>query len=104
VANYTVDIKALISITVEADSPEQARDRADTFVEAISPTENEALGYSETIGFSISPNGVWTVDGKSDVEEREDEGCATCAEAIETRLLPCDECGTLDESFDDDID
>lgn len=25
-----------------------------------------------------------------------DDGCQTCREAIETRLLPCDECGTLD--------
>lgn len=27
----------------------------------------------------------------------DDEGCATCRDSIETRVMPCDECGAIDE-------
>lgn len=38
------------------------------------------------------------------VADLSDDQCQTCLNAIETRMLPCDECGTLDESEDDDDD
>jgi len=54
-------------------------------------------------GYAIDPQNVDDIvttlraAGATVELENGDEGCATCAASIETRILPCDECGALDE-------
>lgn len=68
---FDVDVKAFISITVEAENEDQAREIADNYVEAsLSPAEDEVEAWnsvSEQSGKIVSA-GDWGVDGDSDVE------------------------------------
>lgn len=37
-------------------------------------------------------------------KDGEDEGCRTCAQSIETRVSPCDECGHIDEEGSEGVE
>ncbi|SDA14773.1 hypothetical protein [Sphingomonas sp. NFR15] len=45
---------------------------------------------------SPANNGTW-VAAWVWIEQPDSDACATCRDAIEARLLPCDECGAQDE-------
>lgn len=67
---YSVDVKAFISVIVDADDAAQARERADHFVEWLSPTIEQIDDYSadhDPIDIDTAP---FDIDGES------------CAEAI----------------------
>lgn len=66
---FRVDVKAFLSVEVDAESTEQARERADAFVDHLSPTAQEQLDYGEEFGFAIDASGGFAVDGTSEVEE-----------------------------------
>lgn len=55
---------------------------------------------------AISPNdhSTWVAAWVHVPAADDDDGgeCRTCSDAIETRAFPCDECGAIDESLDDD--
>ena len=77
---YSVDVKAFISITVEADDEDAARSAADNYVEtALSPSECEIDGWNEVRQNECDDNcrivrtGGFAVDGQSDVDDAEEE-------------------------------
>jgi len=75
---YIVDVKAFISIEVEADSEDAARSAADDYVEiCLSPNEDEVNAWNQVQEEDDDPPilsaSVWTVDGYSEVEEIDDE-------------------------------
>lgn len=77
-SKYTVDVKALISIEVEADNEDAARSAADDYVETcLSPNEDEVNAWNQVQEEDDAPPilsaSVWTVDGYSEVEEMGDE-------------------------------
>lgn len=53
------------------------------------------------VSTSRSDDGLWV---NAWVWLARSEECRTCAEAIETRALPCDECGHVDEDEDPDAE
>ena len=72
---FEVDVKAFISVTVEAESEEAARIAADAFAEGLSPTSDYIIGWNsglpeDAVG-RIDPDqtGEWSVDGESEVDE-----------------------------------
>ena len=89
---FDVDVKAFINITVRADSRDEARTVADTFVEnCLSATPNTVRGYNlglpeDTLGVVVPKVYELAVDGVSDVVEDE------YAEIFENHYT-CDGCG-----------
>lgn len=70
---FNVDVKAFISVEVEAANEYEAQGRAERFVEWLSPTTEQIVDYLEDhpegIGFST---GSFDVDGESEVEPVDD--------------------------------
>lgn len=67
---YAVDVKVFINVLVEADTPEQARSRAEAWVDWISPTDEQLQDYlSDHPDAGIAEGGTLAIDGESDVEE-----------------------------------
>src|ERR1043166_5948666 len=68
---YSVDVKAVINLTVEAARPEEARRAADDYVEtSLSPEPEEVAGYNSVLdeegvgGGRVGPGGYsWAVGG-----------------------------------------
>lgn len=71
---FDVDVKAFISITVEADDENEARDAANHYVEtSLSPSDMEIAGWNEAqaeegVTTKITDAAGWGVDGESEVE------------------------------------
>lgn len=70
--------------------------------EALARADEMALGFNNACPDDSEESdelelGDWVAE-PSDLE------CQTCAESIETRSFPCDECGAIDENDDDDSD
>lgn len=86
---------AKVEATKELCEPTSARAKAERNA-AIATRIEEWLAGS--VGRGPVPNSVEA----SLVDPEAGGECRTCAAAIETRLLPCDECGRLDESNGDD--
>ena len=66
---YQVEVKAFISVVVDAENPARARERADRFVDWLSPTMEQIADYGtdhEPIGTGTGP---FDIDGRSSVEE-----------------------------------
>lgn len=83
---YTVDVKALINLVVEADDEAAARVVASAYVEeGLSPTAAEVEGYrsalegENVVGLPVAGDYGWSVDGESDVE-LVDEGGSVMAD------------------------
>ncbi|SFJ48645.1 hypothetical protein SAMN03159338_1529 [Sphingomonas sp. NFR04] len=72
---YNVDVKAFISVAVEAPDEASARAAADLFVENLSPTGSYIRGYSDQLkefgeaALVLDSTGTFDVDGESEVEE-----------------------------------
>lgn len=66
---YRVDVKAFISVVVEADDPALAQGRADRFVEWLSPTIEQIDDYCTDHAPIDTDTGPFDVDGESSVEE-----------------------------------
>lgn len=62
---------------------------------------SEDIEIDDMAGASPGEGGTW-VQAWVWIADEDDGECKTCAGSIETRLLPCDECGALDESDDED--
>ncbi|MGE4410445.1 MAG: hypothetical protein AB7D33_07740 [Sphingobium sp.] len=62
---YSVDVKAFISVIVDADDAAQARERADHFVEWLSPTIDDYSADHDPIDTDTGP---FDIDGESCVE------------------------------------
>lgn len=71
---YTVDVKAFITVTVEAPDENAARDAADSYVQtSCSPSEEETCAWADVgrrEGEDVWPvsAGEFCVDGFSEVE------------------------------------
>jgi hypothetical protein len=66
---YQVDVKAFIAVVVDADDAAGARERADHFVEWLSPTIEQIGDYNADHAPIDTGTGMFGVDGESDVEE-----------------------------------
>ncbi|WP_375292139.1 hypothetical protein [Sphingomonas melonis] len=72
---FSVDVKAFISVQVEAPNEEAARKAADLFVENLSPTTHYIQGYSGQLkefgepALILETTGGFDVDGTSEVEK-----------------------------------
>lgn len=66
---YHVDVKAFISVIVDAEDAAEARVRADHFVEWLSPTIEQIDDYSADHEPIDTDTGPFGVDGESSVEE-----------------------------------
>lgn len=66
---YTVEVKAFITVVVDADDPADARSRADRFVEWLSPTIEQIDDYSSDHDAIDTNTGPFDIDGESVVEE-----------------------------------
>lgn len=66
---HAVDVKAFISVFVDADDAVQARKRAEYFVEWLSPTIEQINDYNSDHDAIGTDTGPFTVDGESAVEE-----------------------------------
>jgi hypothetical protein len=72
---YSVDVKAFISVEVEAPDEATARAAADLFVENLSPTNHYIAGYSGQLKEFGEPaiitenTASFDVDGESEVME-----------------------------------
>ncbi|WP_048577606.1 MULTISPECIES: hypothetical protein [Sphingobium] len=66
---YQVDVKAFISVIVDAQDAAQAQGRADRFVEWLSPTIEQIDDYSSDHEPIDTDTGPFDVDGESSVEE-----------------------------------
>lgn len=66
---YQVDVKAFISVIVDAEDTAEARVRADRFVEWLSPTIEQIDDYSADHEPIDTDTGPFGVDGESSVEE-----------------------------------
>lgn len=81
---FSVDVKAFMTVIVEAPDEQTARSVVDEFVEACDPTEAFIWGYnSRREGRPIEPHKIisangFSVDGSSDVEPYEDERQCEC--------------------------
>jgi hypothetical protein len=78
---YCVDVKAFISITVEAEDEASARAAADNYVEtSLAPSPCEIDGWNQVRRDEcndpcrIVRTGGLAVDGESEVDVAEDEG------------------------------
>lgn len=76
---YQVDVKAFISVSVEAATEEAAREAADAFVESCLTAEyHTIIGYNEgldnPIGTIVPGDCMPCVDGVSDVQMVDEEG------------------------------
>lgn len=106
---YIVDVKAFISVTVEAEDEDTARSRADYFVESLSPTEAYIAGYNATLAEEIAAGdaapgcivkaGEFAVDGESDchLEEPElddEDGRCACGAPLDDGEGYDGKCGT----------
>ncbi|MGE8141781.1 hypothetical protein ACQKOE_07385 [Novosphingobium sp. NPDC080210] len=75
---YTVDVKAFITVTVEAPDENAARKAADHYVEtSCSPSEDEVTAWEIIMKDEGEPAwpvsaGEFCVDGFSEVEEEEE--------------------------------
>lgn len=75
---YSVDVKAFINVTVEAESASHARALAEDYVErSLSPSGMETEGWNdaqaeEGVKGRIATCGSWDIDGMSDVEKVDD--------------------------------
>ncbi len=77
-AKYEVDVKAFISVTVEAANENEARKAADEFVQTLEPHEHYVGGYNmeqEAQGLPgrILTTGSFDIDGESYVDGKLDE-------------------------------
>ncbi|WP_150293641.1 hypothetical protein [Sphingobium estronivorans] len=68
-ARYQVEVKAFITVVVDAEAPGEARQRADHFVEWLSPTIEQIDDYSDDHEPIDTDTGPFSVDGESCVEE-----------------------------------
>lgn len=72
---YTVDVKAFVNITVEAENEDDARKVADAFVEnAMYASVEGVWAYNQglpkdTVGTVVPDEYSLSVDGESDVDE-----------------------------------
>jgi len=66
---YRVEVKALISVVVEADDAQLAIGRAERFVEWLSPTIEQIDDYCDDHEPIHTDTGPFGVDGRSGVEE-----------------------------------
>lgn len=65
---YAVDVKAFISVIVDADDAAQVRERADDFVEWLSPTTTTIRDYNADHEPIDPDTGPFGIDGESCVE------------------------------------
>lgn len=68
-ARYQVEVKAFITVVVDAEASDEARQRADHFVEWLSPTIEQIDDYSDDHEPIDTDTGPFSVDGESCVEE-----------------------------------
>ena len=70
---YKVDVKAFISVVVEADDEDAARSAADALVERLAPNADFIDGFNRTDSFApqVEETSGFDVDGESEVEEYE---------------------------------
>lgn len=66
---YSVDVKAFISVVVDANDAAQARERANHFVEWLSPTTTTIRDYNADHQPIDADTGPFDIDGESCVEE-----------------------------------
>lgn len=69
---FNVDVKAFISVAIEADNEARARELADSFVESLSPSSDFICGYNgQQSEGTIDPDetGGFDIDGVSEVED-----------------------------------
>lgn len=59
---YDVDVKVFVKITLDADSAKQARERAESLIAMIEPTDLIGLPYGVT-------DLTFNIDGEPDVSE-----------------------------------
>lgn len=82
---FTVDVKAFISVHVEAPDRQAARAAADLFVENLSPTTPYIQGYSDQLkefgeaALILDETGGFDIDGDSYVDGVTDEEATTCS-------------------------
>lgn len=82
--NYAVDVKAFMTVRVEAPNEQAARAAAEEFVEACDPTDPFIWGYNQhRINRPIEPHKVtsangFSVDGTSPVEQV----CSECEDEL----------------------
>lgn len=100
---YTVPVTILASFDIEANDIAAAIEEARAFVDALEPSQPFIEGRNEvTSVHPMFPTRILDVSGfdcdridEAEVEEVT-EDCETCASSIETRNMPCDECGHMD--------
>lgn len=85
---------AILSAAADGVAPPELR------AEAVRQYGSEDVEIDDDPATSEAEGGVWVsawvwIPGPDDDEEDSEE-CATCAEAVETRAAPCDECGAMD--------
>ncbi|OHT21616.1 hypothetical protein [Edaphosphingomonas haloaromaticamans] len=66
---YEVEVKAFITVIVDADDAGEAREHADRFVEWLSPTIEQIDDYSADHEPIDTDTGPFGIDGESCVEE-----------------------------------
>lgn len=66
---FRVEVKAFISVHVEADDAQEAQGRAERFVEWLSPTVEQIDDYGEDHAPVHTDTGPFDIDGISIVEE-----------------------------------
>ena len=80
---FSVDVKAFISVQVEAPDRAAARAAADLFVENLSPTTHYIQGYSGQLkefgelALILEETGSFDVDGESVVDGETDDEVAS---------------------------
>lgn len=88
---YSVDVKAFITIEVEAASVASARAEADRFAEGLSPNEHYVTGWNSVQKLKGGPIlgtvGELSVDGTSEVE-RICEECGEFTDDVSQALHP----------------
>lgn len=67
-SRYSVDVKAFISVVVDAGDADQARKRADDFVAWLSPTTASIQDYNADHEPIDADTGPFDIDGESCVE------------------------------------
>ncbi|RIA46184.1 hypothetical protein DFR49_0717 [Hephaestia caeni] len=66
---HAVDVKAFITVFVDADNAVQARKRAESFVQWLSPTIEQINDYNSDHDAVGTETGPFAIDGESAVEE-----------------------------------
>jgi hypothetical protein len=101
---FSVDVKAFMTVSVEAPNKKAARAAAEEFVEACDPTDPVIHGYNSFRATrAIEPHtvlsaGGFAVDGTSDVEKL----CEKCEEPLEP-ILASSEPELCSSCADDEI-